>query len=164
MAFKSTLAATAIIVLITACSSVKKETIQYTKNYQPEDVLLYNTILQQDSLFFSYYNSCDTNLEKYSDYYDAAIEFYHDQGGLMTSKADIVEGTKKYICGKVTRTLIKGSVEVYPIKDYGAVEIGLHSFKNKTNPPDEPVKVGRFMIIWHKDKERWFIKRVVSLH
>jgi hypothetical protein len=40
---------------------------------------------------------------------------------------------RKNICGKVTRELVKGSIEVYPIKDYGAVEIGLHKFHNNQN-------------------------------
>jgi hypothetical protein len=48
----------------------------------------------------------------------------------MTSKKDIINATKKNICGKVTRELVKGSIEVYPVKDFGAIEIGLHKFHN----------------------------------
>jgi hypothetical protein len=45
----------------------------------------------------------------------------------MTSKQGILM-RRKNICGKVTRELVKGSIEVYPIKDYG-VEIGLHKLQ-----------------------------------
>jgi hypothetical protein len=38
---------------------------------------------------------------------------------LTTSKQEILDATKQNICGKVTRELVKGSVEVYSIKDYG---------------------------------------------
>jgi hypothetical protein len=164
MHFKKALLLLMVMALLLACSSAQKETIRYTKNYHPDNPELYNTILKQDSIFFGYYNTCDINLEKYGEYYDDAIEFYHDQGGLMTSKTAIIESTKKYICGKVTRTLVKGSVEIYPVKDFGAIEIGLHSFRNNTNPPDEPIKTGRFMIIWEKKNNAWKIKKVVSLH
>jgi len=164
MLLKKTMLLVTVTTLLLSCVTAKKETMAYTKNYQPDNPELYNTILKQDSIFFGYYNSCDVNLEKYGDYYDEAIEFYHDQGGLMTSKTAIIESTKKHICGKVTRTLVKGSVEVYPIKDFGAIEIGLHSFKNNTNPPDEPIKIGRFMIVWEKKNNSWKIKKVVSLH
>jgi hypothetical protein len=69
-----------------------------------------------------------------------SLEFYHDKGGLTTSKQEILDATKQNICGKVTRELVKGSVEVYSIKDYGAVEIGLHKFHNNQNQQERPQK------------------------
>ncbi|WP_162128091.1 nuclear transport factor 2 family protein [Flavobacterium phycosphaerae] len=164
MCLKKTILLLTVAGLLLSCGTAKNETLEYTKKYHPDNPELYNEILKQDSLFFGYYNTCEVNLEKYGNYYDEGIEFYHDQGGLMTSKTAIIESTKKYICGKVTRTLVKGSVEVYPIKDFGAIEIGLHYFKNNTNPPDEPIKTGRFMIVWEKKNNAWKIKKVVSLH
>ncbi len=82
----------------------------------------------------------------------------------MTSKQDIIDATKRNICGKVTRELVKGSIEVYPIKDFGAVEIGLHKFHNNQEPVGTPSKVGRFMLIWENKNNEWKIRRVVSLH
>jgi Domain of unknown function (DUF4440) len=114
--------------LFLACSS-KNNVYRLTKNYKPDDLKLYKTITDLDSTFFEAYNTCNVNLEKYSSFYSEDIEFLHDKGGVMTSKKEIVEGTKKYICGKVTRELVKGSIEVYPIKDYGAIEMGLHKGK-----------------------------------
>jgi hypothetical protein len=34
------------------------------------------------------------------------LEFYHDKGGLMTSKQEL-DATKANICGKATRELVK---------------------------------------------------------
>jgi hypothetical protein len=70
--------------------------------------------------------------------YSDNIEFFHDKGGLMTSKQDIIDATEKYIYDKVTRLLVEGSIEVYPIKDYGTVQIGYHIFYNNQEP-DAPL-------------------------
>ena len=149
---------------LVSCGTSKPNDYQLTKNYTPDNLELYNAIVKQDSIFFDAYNDCDTKFETYADFYTEDIEFYHDQGGLSNSKKDILEGTKKNICGKVTRTLVPGSIEVYPIKDYGAVEIGLHSFSNNTNPPNEPKKISRFTIFWKQIKGKWKIAKVISLH
>lgn len=154
----------ALLLLLGSCSSSKSNDYQLTKNYSPDNPELYKTIVNLDSVFFDAYNHCDTKFETYADFYADDIEFYHDQGGLSNSKKDILEGTKKFICGKVTRTLVPSSIEVYPIKDYGAIEIGLHSFSNNTNPPDEPKKVSRFTIFWKQINGKWKIAKVVSLH
>jgi hypothetical protein len=103
-------------------------------------------------------------LDKYAAFYSDSIEFYHDKGGLSTSKQDVVEGTKKNICGKVTRELVKGSVEVYPIAGYGAVEMGLHMFHNNQEKQTDPPKVSKFIIFWQQINKEWKIKKVVSLH
>lgn len=149
---------------LVSCSTSKSNDYQLTKNYKPDNVELYKTIVKQDSIFFDTYNHCDTKFEAYADFYAEDIEFYHDQGGLSNSKKDILDGTKKNICGKVTRSLVPGSIEVYPIKDYGALEMGLHYFINNTNPPDEPIKVSRFTIFWKHINGAWKIAKVISLH
>jgi hypothetical protein len=116
-----------------ACSGTKKVNPESTA-YRPDNAELYTKIVQLDSLFFLSYNTCDINLAKYASYYSDDIEFYHDQGGIMTSKQEIVDATKRNICGKVTRELVKGSIEVYPIKGFGAVEFGYHKFHNNQVP------------------------------
>ena len=81
----------------------------------------------------------------------------------MTSKEEIIDGTEKNICDKVTRTLVKGSIEVYPIKDYGAVEIGYHTFFNKQEPNAVAVP-SKFIIMWQHTNNVWKITKVISLH
>jgi ketosteroid isomerase-like protein len=148
--------------ILLSCST-KKNIYKITKNYVPDDPALYETIINLDKSFFEAYNNCDKNLDSYSSFYSDSIEFFHDNGGFMNSKEEIVDGTKKHVCGKVTRELIKGSIEVYPIKDYGAVEIGLHKFHNKEEP-NSISKIGRFTIIWKKEQNQWKITKVISLH
>jgi hypothetical protein len=153
-----------ITLFFAACSNSKKMSYQMTKNYKPDDPALYQTIVRLDSLFFDAYNNCATKLDYYSTFYADDIEFYHDNGGLATSKPQIIESTKNNICGKVTRHLVKGSIEVYPIKNYGAVEIGLHYFYNNQEADGGGSKIGRFMIIWTNKNNDWKIARVISLH
>jgi hypothetical protein len=47
--------------------------------------------------------------------------------------------------------LVKGSREVYPIKDYGAIEIGAHQFRHKESGKAE-CGTFKFAMIWQKDR------------
>ncbi|MGB5008316.1 MAG: nuclear transport factor 2 family protein, partial [Ferruginibacter sp.] len=92
------------------------------------------------------------------------IEFYHDQGGLMTNKDSLMLATKNNICGKVTRVLVSGSIEVYPIANYGAIEMGQHYFINNREPKPKYPSIGKFVHTWKKETAGWKLTRVISLH
>ena len=47
------------------------------------------------------------------------------------------------------RQLVPGSLEVYPIKDYGAIETGRHTFTHTENGKPQ-VGTFKFMQIWQK--------------
>lgn len=130
--------------------------------YVPPSQALYDTIVRLDSLLFSAYNHCE--LDKFAALVSEDLEFYHDQGGLSTSKAEIMEALKKNICGKVTRELLHGSIEVYPIPGYGAVEMGRHFFHNNQEPPPVAPKIGKFVHIWQQKDGHWLLTRVISIH
>ncbi len=145
-------------------------TSSFVPNLPEEDTIkntarsdeLYNTILALDQRFFEAYNTCD--METQAELLADTIEFYHDQGGLSTSKDDILKGTKENICGKVTRTLVPGSLEVSPIPEYGAAAVGLHKFKNRAEPEGTLSKESRFVAIWKKTNNQWQMTRIISLH
>ena len=122
---------------------------------------LYDSIAAMDARWEDAYNNC--RLDIMDEIISEDLEFYHDQGGLLTSKQKLNEALKANICGKVTRVLKKGSLEVYPIKGYGAVEMGLHSFHNSKEPGSTP-HFSKFVHIWKRDQGRWKITRVISLH
>ena len=122
---------------------------------------LYQRVVKLDSIFFAAYNNCDMAAQ--TDFYSDSIEFYHDKSGLTTSKQDILDATRKNICGKVTSELIKGSIEVSPIPGYGAVEIGMHMFRNNQEKNQVP-QPGKFVIIWRNKNGKWLITKVISLH
>jgi len=128
--------------------------------YVPASKELYNTIVKMDSIYFDTYNHCKLDLMDSLTAED--IEFYHDRGGLSTSKMQLLESIKKNICGKVTRILTKNSIEVYEIPNYGAVEFGYHSFRNIAEQGES--LPSKFVTLWRKKEGKWQITRVISLH
>ena len=129
--------------------------------YKPSNIDLHNQIVKMDAKYFNAYNTCD--METQTDLYNENIEFFRDKGGLLTDKKELLKSLKENICNKVTRTLIKGSIEVYPIKNYGAIEIGYHKFYNKEEPNAKSVP-SKFIMVWKKEKNNWKITKVISLH
>ena len=67
-----------------------------------------------DAALFDAYNRCD--LEKFSSFFVEDVEFYHDQGGVTLGRQNLTESVKKNICGKVTRELVPGTLQVYYMK------------------------------------------------
>jgi len=157
--YKSTVLLALFIVMVTSVTASAQS--GETNMYKPESEALYHTIVHMDSLYFNAYNTCDMAAQ--SAILADSIEFYHDKGGLMTSKKGLLDAIKQNICGKVTRVLVQGSIEVYPIAGFGAVEIGYHRFVNHQES-ETPSKPGRFVIIWRHTNGKWQMYRIVSLH
>jgi len=76
------------------------------RDYVPADQELYETIVSLDKKLFDAYNSCDMDTQ--TALYSEDLEFFHDEGGLSTSKEKLLVALKNNICEKVTRTLIEG--------------------------------------------------------
>lgn len=148
------------IAAVLACISIAHVAAAQTRPHAAKSPTLYDTIVYMDSIWEDSYNNC--RIDKQEELISDDLEFYHDQGGLMTSKKALIEALKKNICGKVTRELQAGSIEVYPIPGYGAVEMGLHRFHSKNDTGDG--KYAKFVHLWHKEHGRWKITRVISLH
>jgi hypothetical protein len=123
---------------------------------------LHNTISKLDSIFFDAYNNC--KLDVFASMIWDSIEFYHDRGGLSTSKSDLVQGIKNNICGKVKRELLSGSIEVYPIPNHGAVQMGVHRFINNQEKDFGISRYAKFVSIWKNENGNWKLTRIVSLH
>ena len=138
-----------------------KETTKGIPEYKPSNQALYDSILAMDKKYFDAYNNCD--LETQAKIYAEDLEFYHDLGGLETDKDKLIKALKDNICDKVTRQLVEGSMEVYPIASYGAVAEGYHTFFNKLEP-NAPQKPSKFITIWKNTEEGWKMSRIVSLH
>jgi hypothetical protein len=128
---------------------------------EPAPKTLYDSIAMMDTMWEDAYNNC--KLDVMEEVISEDLEFYHDLGGLLTSKKKLNEALKANICGKVTRSLKPGSLEVYPIKGYGAVEMGLHAFNNSQEPAAQP-HYSKFVHIWKREDGKWRITRVISLH
>lgn len=127
---------------------------------------LFDTISKLDYTFFKALNECD--LKKYESFLAFDYEFYHDKQGLTVSKASEMESMSLF-CGEqrerqqIKRELIKESLEVYPIANYGAIENGEHIFHLVIDEnTSKPVSKAKFTSIWRFDNNEWKLARTIS--
>jgi hypothetical protein len=121
---------------------------------------LNKVVASLDAALFDSYNRCD--LQKFAAFFVDDVEFYHDQDGVTLGKEKLTESIKKNICGKVTRELVPGSLQVYHMKGYGAVEMGVHRFHHPGHDDTEPVGEAKFILLWQYTDGAWKITRVIS--
>ncbi len=121
---------------------------------------LFETISRLDRTMFEAFNRHE--VDPLMSFFSKDLEFYHDKGGL-TNYAQTQDAFGKLFAGTpdIRRELVKGSLAVYPIKDYGAVEIGEHVFCHKENGKEE-CGTFKFVMLWHRDGDSWQISRVIS--
>jgi len=120
---------------------------------------LFMTIQSLDTKLFDAYNHCD--LTTLGAMVSDDLEFYHDQTGLSVGKAPFLAAIKQNICGKVERTLLPQTLEVYALKGYGAVQIGIHRFHHPGRPEDG-VGDAKFVTLWQNKDGAWKVTRVIS--
>ncbi|MBB5341107.1 nuclear transport factor 2 family protein [Tunturiibacter gelidoferens] len=121
---------------------------------------LTKAIATLDKELFDAYNSCD--IDKLSTLVTDDLEFYHDKTGLAVGKQVFLNAIKNNICGKVTRKLVEGSLEVYPMHGYGAVEIGVHRFYHPGTQDRDGVGEAKFVHLWQYKDGAWKVSRVIS--
>jgi ketosteroid isomerase-like protein len=130
------------------------------KKVAPTSTELYNEIEAMDKEMFDAFNT--QNMPKFQSLFSDDLEWFQDNGGLILYKTvfeNFANTFKKDF--KLTRQLVKGSLEVHPIKGYGAIEIGVHQFRHFENGKEE-IGTFKFLMIWQKKDGQWKISRVVS--
>jgi hypothetical protein len=128
----------------------------------PRDTL-FRTIAALDSALFDAYNVCD--LGRLGSYVSDDLEFYHDQTGLARGRQALVDGVRQNVCGKVRRDLVPGTLEVHPLKGYGAVETGVHLFCDPRvyrTCSDTTSGSAKFVTLWRLADGVWQATRVIS--
>lgn len=111
-----------------------------------------------DRSLFDAFNRCE--LEKLESFFISELEFYHDNDGLSASRAKFIADVKKNVCGKFRRELVPGTLEVWPLGEYGAVYSGTHRFCQFGAGKCDGM--GRFLHILRNTGGEWKITRVVS--
>jgi len=145
-----------------ACSTSKNNSGVNVKDYLPASRELYDSIAKLDSIFFNAFNT--RNLDQLEALLADNLEFYHDLGG-VTNYNQNIDAFKKTFANerRVRRELVKGSLEVYPIKDYGAVETGTHRFyATEKGQPEKLSSEAKFVQVWQKKDGLWKITRIIS--
>jgi hypothetical protein len=121
---------------------------------------LYNEISYMDSLQFGAFNA--RNIDKLKQFFDPDLELYQDNLGVRNYQQTVAAFTelfkKEYV---LTRKLVPGSMEVYPIKGYGAIQTGQHVFSHFENGHLEKGTF-KFMQIWQMKDGVWRVTREIT--
>ncbi len=130
---------------------------------------LYQTIKKQDSLLFDVgFNTC--HIPAFETLVSDNFEFYHDQAGMMLSKAAFINSVKNNVCSlnyKASRVLEPGSMQIYPLEKngvlYGAIETGIHRFYAlETGKPLYFTSRAKFSNVWKLENSEWRLIRSLS--
>jgi len=120
------------------------------------------TIAGLDAALFDAFNRCadPAQLALHAGYFDPAVEFYHDTGGVTWNREDMLANTRRYACGHYIRQLVPGSLRVYPVKDFGAIAQGEHRFCQTDGSHCDGL--ADFTMLWRLRDGRWQVTRVLS--
>jgi Domain of unknown function (DUF4440) len=154
MRIKALLYAFIISMLLTISVSAQEKKVVHTS------IELYKEIQLADSILFQAFNRQD--MITFKAMFTEDLEWFQDNGGLIPYKTIFENfGNTFKNENKLSRVLVKGSLEVHPLKDYGAIQIGSHQFRHFENGKEE-VGTFKFLMIWNKKDGNWKISRVVS--
>lgn len=117
-------------------------------------------IARMDSVLFAAFNAGD--LARLKTFFAPDLEFYQDNEGLENYSQTVKDfGEMFHQPARIRRVLVRGSLEVYPIKNYGAIEVGSHRFCHEENGKSE-CGTFKFLHVWRKAGNSWQLSRIVS--
>lgn len=123
---------------------------------------LFTRIKALDAALFDAFNRCSDpeQLQRHASFFTPDVEFYHDEGGVTWTRDDMIANTRNHACGNYRRELVPGTLEVYPIKGFGAIAKGVHRFcAMDTGQCDG---IADFVLIWREQDGQWQITRALS--
>jgi ketosteroid isomerase-like protein len=131
---------------------------------------LTDEVAAADAAFFAaFFDRCDT--KALAAMITDDFEMFHDKGGRIAASAKQFMESIERTCARqktgedyrARRELVAGTLKVYPLNNYGAVETGEHRFfQLLPGKPEKLVEVALFTHVWKKDEGGWKLARVVS--
>lgn len=123
---------------------------------------LTQTITALDNAVFDAFNRCSApeQLQRHANFFAPDVEFYHDTGGVTWTRQAMIDNTRQHVCGNFRRELVEGTLKVFPIKDFGAIEQGSHRFCQFASGQCDGL--ADFVIVWQLRNGAWQITRVLS--
>ena len=118
-------------------------------------------------LFAAVFDTC--NADVVASMLTGDFRFVHDKNG-ETVRAQFVDDLRGH-CERVKtgedfparRELVPGSLEVWPINKYGALETGVHRFYARVpGKPEQLTETGNFMILWKQVGGKWLMAESIS--
>jgi ketosteroid isomerase-like protein len=160
--------------LLFAAPAVQAQTVKgtdyrLTEGPRDDPALTQEIVAADKALFDAFFVACD--IEKLGTLLTDDVSFVHDKWGKTAdSKAELVaafRGTcERQAAGtdfRSRRELVVESVEVHPLNNYGALEMGEHRFYALIpGQPEQLTEVSRFIILWQKVGGVWKMAETIS--
>jgi hypothetical protein len=131
---------------------------------------LHDEIAAMDrALFAAVFDTCDT--AALARIVAEDFEMYHDKGGLTARSGTQFLQSIEGMCARqktgedyrARRELVAGSMKVYPLAGYGAIQVGEHRFYQLLpGKPEKLVEVALFTNVWKREAAGWKLARVLS--
>lgn len=149
-----------ILILFSSYLGFSQDEVEFPNNQDLQEI-----ILQHDKEFWEAYNQCDVDgmLQFLTD----DLEFYHDKNGFSTGIDDFENSLRNGLCAKggnrTRREAVEGTIEVYPLEDFGAIILGKHYFfETQAGKPERRSGIAQFTHVWKLEGEQWKMSRVLS--
>lgn len=127
---------------------------------QTDPAALATEIQKQDAAFFGAFNAHE--LGPMMAFFANDVEFYHDKDGLL-SFDQIRAGFQTMFARNdgIRRDLLPGTIRIYPVPNYGAIETGTHKFCHVERGKDD-CGAFQFVMVWKNQDGRWRVTRALS--
>lgn len=136
---------------------------------KPTEALAHEIAAADQVFFAAVFDTCDT--VKLATLVTPDFEMFHDKGGRTASSGPEFVKVFERTCERqktgedyrARRELVPGSMQVYPLNNYGAVQVGEHRFYQLLpGKPEKLVEIARFTQVWKKEESGWKLARVLS--
>jgi len=127
---------------------------------QADVAALTTEIQKQDAAFFGAFNAHE--LERMMSFFSSDVEFYHDKDGRVSF--DQLKAAFQTMFSRndgIRRELVPGTLRVYPVPNFGAIETGSHKFCHVERGKDD-CGAFQFVLVWQKQDGRWRVTRALS--
>lgn len=122
---------------------------------------LFATVAALDKRLFDAFNA--RSVDDMRPLFAADLEFFHDKDGLTGFQANMASFAENFKGqSRLRRDLVPGTLEVFPVPGYGAMEIGAHRFCELHDNLPESCATFRFAHVWHQVGTQWQLARVLS--
>lgn len=127
----------------------------------PHDAL-FDEVSACDARLFDAYNRRD--IKVLMSLFTRDMEFYDDRSGL-THYAENERNFRKALTepARHRRELVAGTMRVFPLGKFGALETGIHKFY--VTEPGQPEKLdatAQFTLVWQRRDGKWQVSRALS--
>lgn len=150
------------VAILTAMAMPRETPAAGPDDRTAQQAVLSRTVAALDAAVFEAFNACSApvQLQRHASFFAPDVEFYHDTAGVTWSRGEMLENTRKHACGRYRRELVPGTLKVFPIRDFGAIEQGTHRFCRLDDGKCDGQ--AEFVIVWEDRDGAWRITRVLS--